>query len=300
MAEFATTYEKQQPEHGGRPRRAASYAGLNPENACKWRALNLLYAPGDAEWTKAANAPSWAHRDIVKRIRDALDAAWAIEMAKMSRDRAEREKEAARTAATLERNKTRRSDVREANAFIKQHKKKLSILHAPAEPKPVDPLAAKNPLSQDYEGRKKRKAPATESPQSSPDEELVVEAAEYGVAVLPRDSAKRRAVGGDDPVAVAAAEAALSKLSQPARVALLQKSTPPSTPTKTLVPKAPRTTPAAAKPRAAAPKPKKTAQEYYDAKLKDINAKRARDGNGPLSEASRVNRFCRINPNIYY
>ena len=297
MAADVPFAKQELPQRRGRPARTAQYAGLNPENACKWRVLNKLYQPGDDEWQAAADADSWDDATIVKRIRTALDTAWTIEQAHTARQQAEQGKELQRVARQQQRTEQRHQQARPLKKFLRS--KNLVLVHESSKPAEPDELETENPLSLKYKGRRKRKrgeeeeAEIEESP--SPDPKLAEEAAERGVLVVSPHKAKHQALAGVDPDAVAAAEEALEQLTPAAASALLAK----------VAKKAGPSAAAAAggqggarkddgKSAAARVKDAKLRKTYYEEKLKTINDLRKKQKHGPLNKAGRkdLKKFC--------
>ena len=291
-------FEKQAlPQRHGRAVRSAQYAGLNPENACKWRVLNKLYQPGDKEWQAAANAARWDSDDICERIRTALDTAWTIEQAATARQQAEQEKEIQRVARQQERTEQRHQQARPLKKFLRS--KQLVLVHESSAPAVPDKLEAENPLSLAYKDRRKRKRGEGEEEkiEESPpvDEELEEEAARRGVQIVSPDKTKRRALAGVNPAAVAEAVEALGQLTPAAAKVLLEK-----------VAKMGGAGGAAAaggkggskkgkdKTAASRVKDAKLRKTYYEKKLETINDLRKKQKHGPLNKAGRkdLKKFC--------
>jgi hypothetical protein len=297
MAADVPFAKQELPQRRGRPARAAQYAGLNPENACKWRVLNKLYQPDDKEWQAAADADSWDDATIVKRIRTALDTAWAIEQATTARQKAELQIELQRVARQYDRTEQRHQQARPLKDFLRS--KNLVIVHESSRPAEPDELETENPLSLAYKGRRKRQrgeGEEEELEQSPPvDEALAEEAADHGVQIVSPHKAKRRALAGVSPAAVADAEEVLEKLTPAAAKVLLEK----------VVKKGGASGAAAAGGKGAGKKAKAKAaasrakdaqlrKTYYEKQLKTIDGLRKRQKHGPLNKAGRkdLKKFC--------
>ena len=183
-------------------------SGLNTENKCKWAVLHKLYAPDDAEWQAAANAPRWDSASIPEWAKTALDNAWAAEQAQLSRQEAEQAKEAARVRAAQQRTKRRARSQEPINKFLK--KNNLVIVHEAKVPKQPDALALENPNSLDYKNRRtKRKTPPKES-SDTPSPGTVEEAKGMGIWIVPKYKKKRHALGSVDSDALKLANQAVA------------------------------------------------------------------------------------------
>ena len=271
--------------------RAATLASrLNPENKCKWRVLNAMFMPDDLEmWQKAVKAPRWDSDEIVDPFKAALDDAWAVEQAQLSRQAAEQKAELERAKAAQKRNRKRREATKPLRKFATA--KKLAIVHEARLPKKPDPIALENPNSLEYKRRRKRKAaPQPEESPQPPAEEVVKQAAELGYSIASTHKEKRQSLGAVDPEALEEAEAALAALPPAAAALLAQKAA-----AGLLVAK-----PTPKKRKKAAVEEKKEEKkdgddaaeqaeiaEYYKKKLKELNAKRAAAGRGKLNKVSR-------------
>lgn len=276
--------------------RTATLAGLNAENKCKWRELNKLFAPDstgkDADWQKARDAARWDSKEIPDRIFFILEDAWTIEQAAMSRAEADRAKDAQRHQASLQRKERRHSESKPLKKFLKS--KHLSIVHEAESPTKVDEVAAENPLSQQYKNRRKRKRSQSPTPSPPSDPELEEEAAAKGVKIVAKHKAKRQETGE----AVAEAKAALLRLPEAARTAVVEELTQSQ-----LHPRARgrgrshRSGGSASSRRSKSAKQAEPAprvddpvaiEAYYQKKLAEIDAERERDGKGKLRPASRT------------
>jgi len=291
-------FEKQDlPQRGGRTVRSAQYAGLNPENACKWRTLNSLFKPDDDEWQAAADAGRWDSDDICERIRGALDTAWTIEQAQTARQQAEQGKELERVIRQQQRTEQRHQQARPLKKYLRS--KNLVLVRESSKPAEPDELETENPLSLAYKGRRKRQRREDEEEEieESPpvDEALAEKAAERGVLVVSPHKKKRQALAGVDPDAVAAAEEALEQLTPAAASALLAK----------VANKGGAGGAAATSGQGGAKKGSGQAaaarvddamllKTYYEKKLKAINDLRKKQKHGPLNKAGRkdLKKFC--------
>ena len=290
-------FEKQDlPQRDGRTVRSAQYAGLNPENACKWRTLNSLFKPGDKEWQAAADAGRWDSDDICERIRGALDTAWTIEQARTARQQAEQQKEFQRVIRQQQRTEQRHQQARPLKKYLRS--KNLVLVRESSKPAEPDELETENPLSLAYKGRRTRKRKEKEmelEASPSPDPDLAEEAADRGVQIVSPHKTKRQALAGVDPDAVAAAEEALEQLTPAAASALLAK----------VAKKAGPSAAAAAggqggarkddgQAAASRVKDAKLRKTYYEKKLKTINDLRKKQKHGPLNKAGRkdLKKFC--------
>ena len=280
---------KQQPPAG---RRTASTAGLNPENISKWRTLNKLYAPEDGEWMAAFAADSWDHPNIVARIRHALDEGWTVDQATNARHEAEQEKEAERVRAAAKRTEQRRKALEPVHKFMQEHD--MLTVHEASVPKVPDALAAANPLSQEYVNRKRRprepKEPEASPPPPNPDEAKEAEA--LGIKIVPLHKDKRQAVlAGVAAPAAQAAEEALAALPPEVAAAVAKKFTkkksPPKKKRRVAAEEEEEEEEEAKRKAGEAAAEKAGIADYYDKKLKELNAKRAELGKGPLNKLSR-------------
>lgn len=296
MADDAPFLKQALPQRRGRPARAAQYAGLNPENACKWHTLNKLFKPDDAEWEAAAAAGSWDSDRIVDRIRVALDTAWTIEQARTARQQAELKQQEQRVIRQQQRTEQRHQQARPLKKFLRS--KNLSIVHESTKPAEPDELETENPLSLAYKGRRKRKRgeEGEELEESPPvDEELAEEAAERGVLVVSPHKKKRQALAGVDPDAVAAAEEALAQLPTAAASVLLEKVAKKGGPSKAAaVGGQGGAKKGGGQAAAARVDNAKLLKTYYEKKLKEINDLRKKQKHGPLNKAGRkdLKKFC--------
>ena len=200
-------------------------------------------------------------------------------------------------ARQQERTEQRHQQARPLKKFLRS--KQLVLVHESSAPAEPDELEAENPLSLAYKDRRKRKRGEGEEEklEESPpvDEELEEEAAKRGVQIVSPDKAKRRALAGVNPDAVAEAEEALGQLTPAASKVLLEK-----------VAKLGGAGGAAAsvgkggstkgKGEAAASRVKdaKLRKTYYEKKLKTINDLRKKQKHGPLNKAGRkdLKKFC--------
>ena len=289
----------------GLPSRVSSAASvLNPENVCKWRALNSLFQPDDKEWQAAAAAPSWESDDIVKRIRVALDSEWAIEQARAARHAAEAKKTAERVQKQHKRTQSRFAAMKPVRELLKKYS--LVIIHeATKEDTSGAELAAQNPLSLQYAGRPTRKRKSTSPSESESPEverEVLEEAAALGVQLVSPHKKKRQALRDADPKAVdthsehvQAAKEAFRKLSPAEKEAVL-KSLAANKQAEEETARGASTaatgggmtaedTDREREAKAKADKKKKSA--YYKRRLDSINGVRAGVGQGKLNKESR-------------
>lgn len=195
--------------------------------------------------------------------------------------------------AIHKRNERRYDALAPARKFLKEHN--MVMVHEAAVPKPVDPLAVENPLSQEYAGRKRRpRSPPAPQPSPSPDPEIEEQAAGKSVKLVPLHKEKRLALGAAAAEEEEAEEKAVAVLAAlPAEVAAAVAKQFVSKKKKK------KTSPPKKKPRVEAKEEKEeeeggdaAKQEkikvYYKKKLKEINDKRQAAGQGPLNKKSRA------------
>jgi len=248
-----------------------------------------MFHPDDVEWAAAAAAPSWDSPVIVDRISRELDSAWAVEQAKMAREAEAAAREAARIRATELRNAERRREIAPVNKFLREHN--MSIVHEKKDLIAPDPLAAANPLSLQFEGRKHRARQPHSPPSSSPPPAAVqAKAAEMGVGILaPLKERLAQKQGAAAPPAVQNAVAAVNQLSAAERQQLLQQLLQQQQQASHTT-QSPQQQPVAQQNPAPQAKPRGDAaaqKELYEKMLPGINSRRAAIKRGPLTSAGR-------------
>ena len=216
----------------------------------------------------------------------------------MARVQAEKDAEAARVASLEERKNQRAASNKKVKQFAKAQG--LSIVHEAATPPKEDPLAAENPLSQQYAGRRKRgplkkRASPVSSPSPPPDD-VVEKAEKLGLHLVARTKEKRQEQSAAVANAMKDVEKALDRLPEDALREVLKKRGIKVGPTPGLVARAPRPRSASRKRRGDDPK---AVQKFYEAKLKEINGVRAASHYNGLNKSSRKKLFeaCKIHIN---
>src|SRR5690606_39116822 len=102
---------------------------------------------------RAYYAENWSQ--VSRSVMKVLDQKVAIFKAQQAREKAEQEQQAKHWAKREERRHRRYEQAEPTRRFLKENQ--LTELHEAATPKTPDPLAAANPLSLEYEGRRRRK-----------------------------------------------------------------------------------------------------------------------------------------------
>lgn len=288
-----------------RGKRLPQASHLNPENKCKWGVLQKLSAPFRAgeepeELSDALEAESWD--DIDERIKLQTDAAWAIEKARIARAQEEQQQLAERAAKQEKRKQQRYAAEGKVRQFARDNK--YAIVHESSKAKSPDPLAAENPLSLAYKGRRtrKRKAAPAPSPSPEPPPAAVEKAAALGVELVSPHKSKRQMLSRQrsedeekEVEQLASAADALSDSAKRQLLARLQATTPTATGATGKRSRASKARGSAAnaaeadeaaKAAAAARKQQQVA-DYFAKMLRLLNRERAKTGAGRLNKASR-------------
>lgn len=267
---------------GGLPYRMATDRDLVPESRFRIQVLNELfkYHRTEKKWRRAYYAEKWSQ--VPKSVMEVIDREVAIWKGKQAREKAEQEKEAEYWAKREERRHRRYEQAEGTRRFLKQNQ--LTELHEAATPKTPDPLAAANPLSLEYAGRRRR-TPSPPKERPSPKLEQIKKAEARGFEVTVGPPGKREKARVSDADAMKAADDALSMLTPEQKQQLLAKHSSKAAPTGIRAPSA------------AASQEQKTGLgrrrdydpvahlHYFNAKVEQINAKR-----GPGNELSAKSR----------